>query len=376
MKYLQIVILILILSACIEKYDFNVENENKGIVVEAQFSNKSFEDTKLYPSEGRYFQLKLSHTSDVDNIRDDKISGARILLIDSDGNEYMYTETTAEGIYELKYPNLRAEDGKKYKLSITLEEGQMFESRWESVNHSGNKLGEFSFKETQKETYVFTYDKKDIKTLNGINLAINIPKKENKEPIFYKWKFEPLWVFRASLPPENSPVKQCWVTSDYYLNDFVLLKDNFGGGFNQNLFFLQIKENDKTYVYFSTLVIQEELSEDYFNFWKDFQAQKEKGGLFDQPPFGLPTNLKPTNNNWTVNGFFGIVNEEAIRWELDPLALSYVIKNNLDYLCNLPQGPPVPGKPSDCKDCRSYSDGISVTKEPSWWNKNLNLGEK
>ncbi len=357
--------------SCIEKYDFNVINQVEGLVVEASISDLSFAESLSWPSDGRYFKVKLSKTNDVDNQRDERVSQAEVKLRSKSGAEYMYTEDPLlPGEYFLRDEFFRAERDEEYQLEITLPDGQLFTSNWESLPSKSHPLGSVDYIETSPNKYVYEAGERVVKSIRGIDVRMRVTDFSDSEKRFFRWTFDPFWTYAAALVADPaSPAKQCYVTSDYYLDDFVLAELK-RGDYSQKLFFLETGSNWRLYKHFSTIIHQEELSESYYQFWKDLEAQKDKGGLYDQPPFGLITNFTNTNGNWTVNGYFGIVSESASRWTFDPDDLSYTIEDNLLQWCqeNAVFDPRLP--PDQCFDCRSHTLGVAVNTPPLWWNKN------
>ena len=85
-KYIYILLLFISFTSCVERYEFVVINNTEGIVIESFISNKSFNNTLEYPSDGRYFSVKISKTSDVKNVKVEKLSGAKVSLIDELGD--------------------------------------------------------------------------------------------------------------------------------------------------------------------------------------------------------------------------------------------------------------------------------------------------
>ena len=335
--------------------------------MEASISDISFNDCLNFPSDGRYFSVRLTTTSDVDNTRDTKINDAKISLITSSGEVYLYTHALSEdGMYYLESKVFKALPNQKYRMQITLAGGQEFESDWEGMPTGLNEIGTLSYDEVKAEQYVFEAGEKVIRPVTGINVNLKLPEGEFDENQFVKWSFEPLWIYSAALLPVDSPVKNCWVTSDFYLKEYVLSKFR-RGGFDQELFFVETKGNWRLYDYFSILLHQEKMTPEFYQFWKDLDAQGEKGGLYDQPPFGLATNFKSKNSNWTVNGYFGVIDENTVRWEFDPSKLSYLIDNDLYQFCldNAQFDPRLP--PDQCYDCRGHNLGKSVNVAPLWW---------
>jgi hypothetical protein len=55
-------------AGCVEPYEFVVHDDEQALV-EAFISDKSFSETLLYASDGRYFTVKLTNTGDVTNTR-------------------------------------------------------------------------------------------------------------------------------------------------------------------------------------------------------------------------------------------------------------------------------------------------------------------
>ncbi|WP_157687290.1 DUF4249 family protein [Jiulongibacter sediminis] len=367
MKFINYIAFTLLLTGCQSKYDFNVINMKRGLVIESFISNQSYNETLAIPSEGRYFTVKLGETSNVNNVADKKVTGASVYLKDETGQTFTYTENhEAPGQYQLLEPDFKAKPQMKYQLNVDLKEGQHFESSWESVPEAQNKLGDFSIKEVSPLQYVYESGDRVIKNVEGITLNLGVPEHAGQQPVYYKWNFEPLWIYRAELAETvRSTRVMCWVRSAFYQHHTVLRSDA-GGGYDQELFFLQTQGNDRLYRYFSSIVNQDIISEGYYNFWKELKEQDERGGLFDQPPFGLNTNFTTTNSDWTVNGYFAVVSRKSTRWTFDPDVLSYAIKNNLKELCLLLDNEPG-GKSGQCYYCDMYNMGEATTQSPLWW---------
>ena len=355
-----------VLFACSEKYDFNVESDSNGIVIESFISDVSFKESINFPSEGRYFKVRLTKTTRVDNVRDKKIAGAKVILNDSNGNSWQYEEDLKDiGWYFLKDERFRAERGISYQMNIDLEEGPHFESNWEKMPETENTLGQIGFEETNKDVFKWEVGERIIKNKAGVNVKVGVNGSSN-EPRFLRWSFDPLWLYKAELTDFDSPVRYCWVTSRYDFKDFVLQKDNGEDAYSKELFFLETKGNEFVFQYFSALIHQELISEGYYNFWKDFEAQKSKGGLYDQPPFGLPTNYSTSQSDWTVNGYFGVVAEKTTRWEFTVDQLSYNVPNNLYEICE-----ELSDYNDQCVNCLLYNIGIPTNVPPWWWTREL-----
>ena len=121
-----------LIAGCIEPYEFVVRNPQPSLVIEAFLSDKSFKETLGYPSDGRYFTVKLTQTGDVQNTRPLPVAGAVVTLATSDGDELIYTET-GSGIYTLLDPDFEARRGVLYSLRVATPDEYVYESSWEGL---------------------------------------------------------------------------------------------------------------------------------------------------------------------------------------------------------------------------------------------------
>lgn len=365
-KLIGICFVFIFVMACNEKYNFNVKNQKEGIVVEAFISNRSFAETLGIPSDGRYFQVILRKTNDVDNVRDEKISNASVILHDDRGQEWKYTEVPLNpGIYELRDEFVKASPGIGYQLTVELLTGQKFESAWEKMPEVVNEMGQISFKEVTRQIYTYQQEEKVITDEQGLDIYMDIPENRTDQTRHLIWNFDPMWTYAAALAEDDFEGKHCWVTSSNYLKNTELQEDK-KGGYLRKLFNLKTVSNERVYDYFTAIIHQHAVTPGYYFFWKDLNGQREKGGLYDQPPFSVSTNFRAVNNDWSTNGYFAVTDEQFVRWELDKSQLSYFIEDDLEYFCRLyyefdPEGL------DSCVDCRVYPRGTAINHPPAWW---------
>lgn len=355
--------------SCIDRYDFVIKKEKQGIVVEGFITDKSYYNTRVdYPSEGRFFTIKLSESSDVTNTRGKAITNAKIKLI-SDQNEIMqYTESSLEkGTYELRNNSFKALPEIKYSLLIEMDDATI-QSAFISLPQEQTCINEITFEESVLEKYVYkSEDEREIKKLNGINLNIKTPTKEDKEYSYYRWNLKPLWVYIAPEADINSIYKKCWVTSSNYLSGFHIFRDK-KGNVDETISFIQTKENEKVYEYFDVLIKQYALNQGFYNFCNDLLKNQRTGGLYEQLPYNVETNYKViSGKDYNVIGYFEVANENAVRWTFDINQLSYGINNNLAELCKIKYGPPIPGELDQCEQCTAYNGGKAIISPPWWW---------
>lgn len=356
--------ILLSFTLCVDPYEFKIENDEPWLVVEGQISDQSFNECVIVPSDGRFFEVTLRWTSEVKNVRDQIIAGARVTLENDSNTKWNYSEISP-GKYLLLDPEFKALKSVKYRLQIGLPNGENYQSSWEEMpDINPEKTGAISIQEIVKPVYKYVAGEKQIIDEVGINLVMDLPQNEHELPTYYKWEFTPIWIYTAPFASSTQPGYTCWITNDLYLNQYRLLKDNIGG-YKQELTFIETIRNNRMYEEMSVLISQYSMSEDFFNFWSEMKSQMQNGGLFDAPPFNYKTNFECVNCNSKVSGYFGVVSERATRWYFDPQNLSYQIVNYNMGDCTVPFQDPGP----ECSDCRAYPKGASSNKKPLWWKQ-------
>lgn len=363
LKRLRFYLLFFIIAGCIEPFEFVIHQSSPGLVIEAMISDKSFDETLAYPSDGRYFTVKLTLTGDVKNTRPVAVEGAVVELMTNNGGVWRYTEDTG-GLYVLLDKGIKAYPDVEYKLRVSLRDEHIYESEWASLPRvSPSPMGEISFSEVSKDMFVMEDLKWVVRSIAGVETRIHVPVNNTGETIHYRWTFEPIWIYKAPLASSVEPGYICWATDPNYLNTFQLQSDRIGG-YEKELFFFRTIRNERIYEMLSVLVMQYAMTSEYFNFWEGMKRRNEGSKLNDIPPFNLDTNYFSTTGGPPVSGFFGVVKEDARRWWFLKKELSYTVENMLkaDCLANF-GGPPA----DECLDCRAYSFGEAVNVRPAWW---------
>ncbi len=358
-------LLFYLMGGCVEPYKFVITDIESSLVVEAFISDKSWRETVEYPSDGRYFTAKLSRTGDVTNVRSEPVSFASVVLENDRGASWQYSESSEEtGVYSLLDEDFKAEQGVQYKLTVRLPDERTYESTWQALpSASEPPMGEINYQEVQYKKYAIQANKEVIVTVNGIQTLISLPQNNSGTTLFYKWNFYPTWIYIAPLSPSAIlPGYRCWVSTPYYLRDYMLQGDNVGG-YNKDLFRMETIRNERIFERFSALIVQYAMTKDYFTFWKEMQEQNQDGAILDKPPFNLHTNFREKNDEGKVYGYFGVVHEQARRWYFEKDQLSYFVVNTLKKDCTVPYQDPGPS----CFDCREYTFGNPSNVRPAWW---------
>ena len=136
-----LIIILLLLTACVETFQFSRDEGDPQLVIEAYVSDLSFNESLQAPSNGRYFVVKLRFTRPVDEHIGERITPfADVKIIDDQGNEWLYYEDTRVwGTYFLLDKDFKACFDRMYKLQITTHDqlisgGEVvYESSWEKL---------------------------------------------------------------------------------------------------------------------------------------------------------------------------------------------------------------------------------------------------
>lgn len=350
-------------NSCIEPYEFVVEDESPGFVIDGYITNTSYLQSLSYPSDGELMQVKISYTSDVDNVENSEISGAKVWLQDKAGNQWNYSSEGNTGNYYLSDPDFKALQGVDYQIVVVLPQGDTIKSTWERLPHNIDlPMGDIRFEEITKNVYQFIQGERTIVNQKGVDVMIELPENDSDQPVHYHWEFQPTWIYIAPLASSTSIYRKCWASNQVFLSDYQLHQD-LNGGYKNRLFYLPTEYNERIFHKLSVLVVQQILSEDYYNYWSEIKAQADRGGLFAEPPYNLKTNLSSSNPDVRVNGYFAVVAEQAKRWYFDTSMLSYNVPNTQLESC---QEMPFPSL--KCNNCEAYQGGEATNVKPSWWS--------
>ncbi len=352
----------LMLTACIDPIEFDADSESRRIVIEGQITNISYNERMSLPEFPAPFMVRVQYTGPVNNERNEPITDADVILLDDTGSTWTYVYDSEFMQYVMTDDEFRAEAGRSYTLRVTFSNGEVYESAPQQMK-AGPPIGELDPELTSRLQEVDIGGQVGFRERKGVELSVNIPELDQEETLYLRYKAVPSWVYVAPIPPDDSPVKTCYVTNIYYFKK-VLTRMERSGGYPLEVLFLETVFNSRLEHDFTVYVTQYSLDKEAYEFWDQLALQQRSGGgIFDPPPFELKSNVFNVNDpDEKVSGFFYVAHESSVRW--------FINASELPYDIDLGPGPcSTPPLPEECFNCLKYRGGSSsVTNiRPDWW---------
>jgi len=385
LKY--IIILFVLVSSCIEKFQPKNVDTSKLVVVDAVITDESENQS-----------VRLSWSSNTVTPFWDPIPNADVIVVDKGGNIYEFTESNSyKGIYEGTIPIENIIEGNAFKISFTTHEGKDYESEFDEFLACPEV--DTVYYEIDNEHFVGSNSVPE----RGIEFFIDLKANKNYTS-YYRWSLIETYEHRATWPietyfagdffthPPDFSLYFCYVTEPVYqifsattinLDENLYLKYPFH--FVNN-------HTQKLYYRYSLLVKQNAISEKAYNYWEKLKDNNQaSGGLFDGQPQQIRGNVVCLSNpDEPVLGYFGVSGVRVQRifitrndlsgdliYDYDVFCDRYK-PDKLDFITNSPEeswpiymAPP----PEDdnglwyaqqhCFDCRLYG---GVLELPEFWH--------
>lgn len=368
---LELFLIFIFLSSCIEHFEFESKNEHPALIVDGYISDVSSNEHRSMFFESRFFYAKLKYSGSVANSLDEQISNAEVELINDLNEHWDYTEDANDpGVYYLYYPSFEMVPGVQYKIKIKLENGEEYESNYDLMPHSDVR-GSIEQAETTEFQYEVVSEKTSILPIPGLILSTQLPIFADSDSRYFRWTYDVAWKLVAEFSYPSVPTGVCWIGDAYLLDEYVLAEQR-GESPKVDLFFLQTSGSRELKFGFSARIRQQEISARHHQFWTDIQNQAKQAELFAPPPYNIYSNINPINNDHEVYGFFGVVNEEFYTWYFDKKSLSYT-PSFVEECYVPPNHEPAPW----CANCMGYATGAQggrltkgetiTTEKPKWW---------
>lgn len=343
-KHLILVLLPLLLNGCIEPYDFEVEEVEKIIVVDAELSDSLFNQS-----------IKLSFQNKVDSQQFVGVSNATVVVEDDLGNESLFLETSL-GNYQSFFS---ADRDRSYKLKIDIENGSRITSDFEGLPEP-IKIDSIVFEELQES---FVNEDGKNKTINVVKAFGLTNFSDNKEDLFIRFgNIETVFLFtERKMAPFPAP-KSCYVYNKDVVPEIGTfeIKANSNDVVVKSLLFTKPISWEMGTV-FSVKADLISMTRPHYEYWQEIeQVYSQDGNINNPPPARIRTNLS-VENGPPVIGYFAMtsISTDVIFIRKSDLSTSIFAR------CGNLGGPyPFPF-PDECENCLLIEGARTI--RPDYW---------
>ncbi len=340
-------LIFVITAACVDPFNTEIQVQKK-LVVDGLITDQPGPHT-----------VRLSYSSKlgVNNIKTDKVTGAQVSIIDSDGNVQALSETVA-GVYQTTNPGFKALAGKTYSLQIAVGKNT-YVSDPENYEDPG-----------QLSRVYFEFNE----NLNGnrFNIYVDaIKTPETNGLMRWRWNttyryhaFPALHLEQGALAPRpcsgvlSNPFTPC-ICCDCWASETSLQISIYDGGQSVDNHYDKVltgtflvqsdRFEEKSYIEMEQLSLTPKI----YNFWKLVLAQQTgASSLFQPASVKIRGNVHSTTDpNEEVLGIFGV---------------SAVIKKSIFiYRADIPQAKQ-PAQIRKTDDCRIFYPETTNVRPPFW----------
>lgn len=302
-------IISLLLSSCLERFDPEILGSNASVLVV---------DGLITDETGPYF-VKLYQAVSL-NEEPMPLEGAGVSIEDSEG-PIDFLQETAPGIYQTTF--IQGVVGKEYRLNISFD-GKSYQSPWELLEKSPS-IDNIYFESLELPTR----DPDDPQ--RGVQFYID-SQGEVEDGRFFRYEWMETWQYGVCLPSfyeyfgndtvrvTTTPLYHCWID-----NPSREINVANTSGLSKNLLaqhklgFIEGDERRFT-IQYSLLVKQFAVDEKEHRYWKTLkETTAEQGKLFDKQPARVDGNVKNINNpEDEVVGYFSVTGLQQQRVKVRP----------------------------------------------------------
>ncbi|WKK85474.2 DUF4249 domain-containing protein [Marivirga arenosa] len=333
---------LIFLVGCIDPLDVEVDVESPRLVVIAEISDLE-----------EPYKVVLQRTADYKTLVNDRVTGATVSVVSSQGDEYFFEEQRA-GQYFSCPAEFVGEVGEQYQLRIRTTQDKLYESSIETLLPSG-EIDSAYYQKAERLVTSNTHEYNE----KGIKVFCNFKDNSAKEYFMIDWqgtyKFQP-----SMLDTKN---RYCWNTEASEL-EINLHDDQFS---NNSL----VKDYEITYLpdglrfteAYSFQVRLKSLTTGAYEFWSLIKQQYENdGSIFSALPAQISSNIVSLNNvEEKVLGYFTVSSVATYRIKIPHYALTGINEAQLPCKRFSPSDP----VPEYCFDCTKFEN--SVGEEPPFW---------
>lgn len=314
-------IIIILLTTCIEPYVPNIEGYQSLLVVDG-----------LITDENSAYTVKLSRSMKEDG-EPVMVSDASVSVSDDIGNTF-YFESTGDGFYQSDVTSFKGTVGRTYTLNITTSEGEQYKSDPCMM-----------FDVPDIDTIFF--EKDELLSNNGTELDIGIQiylrSKQGDDSRYYRWTFDETWKFKVPTPSRSIYVDESHIYMNPDVREYcwknrksaeILINRTYPGDTKtiqkMPLTFIASDKSDRLLMHYSILVKQYSISREEYDFWYNLSKVDVIGGdIFAAQPYSVSSNIHDVNNSEKkVVGYFQV---SAVRQMRKEIPFSDVVGLDLPY---------------------------------------------
>ncbi|MDN5200295.1 DUF4249 domain-containing protein [Fulvivirgaceae bacterium BMA10] len=287
---------ICLLCGCVEPFDSEIPGGSNFLTIDA-----------LITDEPGPYLVELSRSGSLSGDGFEPVSNAVVSIEEENGITEQLTEES-EGKYFTSKTGIIGKAGKRYRLRVSLSDGEVYESSW-SLLKRAPPIDRVYWNYEQKED-------NDGNILEGAQLFVDAHDPENNTK-FYKYEWIETWTYIVPfataleflenfdiVPREKNQI--CWIdTLSSAINIVSSLKNSEDVVIEHPLNFVST-ETGRLRLRYSILVKQLALSEEEYFFWKSLkETNNELGNLFDKQPQSIQSNIRNISNpDQRVLGYF------------------------------------------------------------------------
>ena len=336
--------ILLALKACIEPYDFEVDQAANTVIVDAELRDSL-----------SLQKIKLSYLNELDNQQFNGVSNARVFVEDDLGNEVQFFEKE-KGVYEAVFG---ANLDRQYKLSINIDKGGTIRSGFESLPPP-IQLDSLSFEELQES---FVNEDGKNRTLNVVKAYGETNISDNEDDLYIRFgNIETVFLFEERKKVTFPPPKNCFVYNKDVTPEI--------GIFNVNANSKDVKIKSLLFTkpinwefgtVFSIKADLISMHRPYYEYWKEIEnVYSQDGNINNPPPAQIRSNLS-VENRPPVIGFFAMTrtSSKVLFVRKTDLKTSIILR------CGSLSSPFPSPYPDECNECLLI-DGASTTR-PDYW---------
>lgn len=276
---------------------------------------------------GRTIQyIAISRSTSINSFEYKAVSRCDVKIVDELGNEFQFEEeTNGSGLYTAEIDDNLLVNGRQYKLNFNTQEGEEYESEYQSIIESADVDSVYGIQED-------VYDTDEEKTVEAMQFYIDL-KAPDTGSRYYRWELSYTYEYHSVYkingiydgdttylysPPFDS-IYTCWNT-EKITQLFSSSTENLVQNEKKRipLHYVPTKSR-KLSVRYSLLIKQYALNENAYNYWNQKKNDmQESGGLYTNQPSQTKSNIYNINNREeTVLGYFWASSEKQKRIFLD-----------------------------------------------------------